>query len=129
MNAKSHVLKISLGIFMFLGGVSHFVFPEVYYPFIPDFLSRPAVNVAAAVLEIVMGLGLFLEKVKKISALFILIALIAFLPIHVFDMLKENPAIGSKTLAYIRLPLQFLLIYWAYLVYQNSKLNFKHKND
>jgi uncharacterized membrane protein len=114
---------------MFLGGVSHFAFPEIYYPFIPDFLPKPAVNIAAAVLEIVMGLGLFVEKLKKISALFILIALISFLPIHVFDMLKENPAIGSKTLAYIRLPLQFLLIYWAYLVYQHNKLNTKNQND
>jgi uncharacterized membrane protein len=42
--------------------------------------------------------------------------MIAFLPLHIVDVFKDNPAIGSTTLAYIRLPIQFILIYWAWKV-------------
>jgi len=32
------------------------------------------------------------------------------------DVFKENPAIGSHQLALIRLPLQFVLILWAWFI-------------
>ena len=64
------------------------------------------------------------EKPKKKptinASLGIFILLILFLPIHIWDATTIKPAIGSKKLAYIRIPLQFLLMYGAYLIYLYS---------
>ena len=56
------------------------------------------------------------------AALAIFVMLIFFLPLHIRDVFQENPAIGSKTLAYVRLLFQFVLIYWAFVVKRNAKL-------
>jgi len=40
-----------------------------------------------------------------------------FLPIHIWDFTKKQPVIGSKKLAFIRIPIQFLLMYLSYLIY------------
>jgi len=47
--------------------------------------------------------------------------MLLFLPLHFLDVFKEHPAIGSKTIALIRLPIQFLLIYCAWYIYKTKK--------
>jgi uncharacterized membrane protein len=42
--------------------------------------------------------------------------MLAFLPLHILDVFKENPAIGSHEAALVRLPLQFVLILWAWFI-------------
>jgi uncharacterized membrane protein len=54
------------------------------------------------------------------SALAMLLLMVFFLPFHLLDVFKEKPAIGSKLLAYIRLPLQFVLIWWAWYLFTVS---------
>lgn len=46
--------------------------------------------------------------------------MIVFLPIHIWDVTKEIPAIGSKTAAGIRLGIQFLLIAAGWWIYKTS---------
>ncbi|MDP8078912.1 hypothetical protein [Phocoenobacter skyensis] len=41
-----------------------------------------------------------------------------FLPIHISDVFMENPAIGTHKLALIRVPIQFVFIGWAWVVYR-----------
>ena len=84
------------------------------------FLPKLAVNYIFGIIEFFLGLGLFFNQTIKNAALGIFILLLLFLPIHIWDLLKEKPAIGSKKLAIIRIPLQFLLMYCAYLIYMNS---------
>jgi uncharacterized membrane protein len=98
------------------GGINHFIKPEIYNSFIPDYLPKITVNYVMGFIEIALGIGLFVPKYRKVAVLGILILMIAFLPLHFLDIFKENPAIGNKTLAYIRLPLQFVLIYWSWLL-------------
>ena len=115
------ILGYILAIIIALGGVSHFLTPEMFLPFIPDFLPAEFVNYASGFVEIMVGLGYFIPSYRKLSALSMLILMVAFLPLHVIDVFIENPAIGSKTVAYIRLPIQFLLIYWAWMVFKFNK--------
>lgn len=105
-----------LAIIITLGGISHFLSPEMFLPFIPDFLPAEIVNYLSGLVEIVVGMCYFIPSYRKLSALAMLILMLAFLPLHIIDVFLDNPAIGSKNLAYIRLPLQFVLIYWAWKV-------------
>jgi hypothetical protein len=43
-----------------------------------------------------------------------------FFPIHVWDLLKDEPFIGSKIGAAVRLVLQLLLIYTGWRIYTGN---------
>ena len=114
------VLKILLAVFLIYGGFNHFNNPEFYNGFIPDFLPKLAVNYISGIIELLLGIGLFIKGNEKKSAFGIFLLMIAFMPIHIWDAFKEIPAIGSKTTAYIRIAVQFLFIGWGYIIYKNE---------
>ncbi len=81
----------------------------------PAFLpAKTFIVYASGVVEILLGILLLIPKYTKLAATGIILLMIAFLPIHIWDIFSENPAIGSKNAAMIRLPIQFLFIAWAY---------------
>ena len=117
-----NVLRILFAIFMIYGGIQHFVKPEFYTVFVPDFLIyKDIIIYASGVVEILLGILLLIPKYKYIGATGILILMILFLPIHIWDVFSETPAIGSHKAALIRLPIQFVFIALAYKFQKNSK--------
>ena len=109
-------LSFILPVFIVLGGISHFLQPELFQAFIPEFLPQELINYAAGLFEIIVGCAYFFKPTRWLFAQLIFLMMIVFLPLHVIDVFKEFPAIGSKTMAYIRLPIQFVLIFWAWKV-------------
>lgn len=103
-------------------GVMHIIKPNVFKHFIPNQLPKKTINYIVGLVEFVLGLGLFFSQTVSNAALGIFILMIVFLPIHIWDVTKERPAIGSKRMAIIRIPLQFVLMYCAYLIYLESAL-------
>lgn len=118
MKNIKQILTILFGIFILLGGMVHFVNPAMYLPFIPDFLPAMAVNYAAGMVEIMAGICVFIPRVRSFGTLVILVLMVAFLPLHVADVFKEHPVIGSHQIALFRLPLQFVLIAWAWFIHK-----------
>ena len=114
------ILKIFLTIFLVYGGFNHFNNPEFYNGFIPNFLPKLGVNYVSGIIEITLGIGLFIKGYQKKSAYGIFLLMISFMPIHIWDALKETPAIGSKTTAYVRIIVQFLFISWAWIIYKKE---------
>ena len=111
------ILKILLAIFMGYAGVQHFLKPNFFLPFVPDFLPLTMVMVyLSGVVEIVLGVLLLLPKFAKWGATGILGLMIIFLPIHIWDVFSDQPAIGSTEAAMIRLPIQFVIIGLAWAV-------------
>ncbi len=110
------ILTLIFAAFMVLGGINHFLKPEMYLPFIPSRLPGLFIIYASGVVEVTLGIGALIPKTKKIATLGILLLMIAFLPLHVLDVFKENPAIGSHQVALIRLPIQFVFIAWAWFI-------------
>jgi uncharacterized membrane protein len=114
------ILKIIYGCFFCFAGIMHFIKPDFFKHFIPNFLPKLLVNYIVGFIEFFLGVGLFFDKYIAFSAVGIIILLILLLPIHIWDVTKERPAIGSKKIAIVRIPFQFLLIYGIYIVYINS---------
>lgn len=112
------ILTYLFGAFLIFGGINHFIKPEMYAPFIPEFLPSLAVNYLTGIVEIAVGVGVFIPRFRSMATLGILIMMLVFLPLHVFDVFKENPAIGSHQVALIRLPVQFLFIAWAWFIHK-----------
>lgn len=116
-------LTFLFGILMILAGINHFRNSAIYLPFIPAFLPQQFVNQATGILEILLGIGVFIPQLRQKSAFGILLLMIVLLPLHVWDVFRDNPAIGSHQTALIRLPLQFLLIFIGWFISKNENLN------
>jgi uncharacterized membrane protein len=110
------ILAILFGVFLIMGGINHFRDPNSYNQMIPDFLPKLALNYITGVIELVLGIGVIIPRYRHMSALGIMILMIVFLPIHVWEIFRDDPAIGSHTTALIRLPIQFVLIAWAWFL-------------
>ena len=111
------ILRIVFGLFFAFAGIMHFVKPKVFNRFIPNFLPKLAINYIAGLLELTIGIGLLINQTAKQAAFAMFVLMLIFLPIHIWDAFREKPAIGSKKIAIVRIPLQFLLLYIAYLIY------------
>ncbi len=99
-------------VILIIAGSYHFINPTFYYPIIPSWMPRVAANIAGGVAEIVIGLAM-LFPATRVPGLWMAAALMTvFLPIHIVDLLRQRPVIGTKLIATIRLLLQFVLIGW-----------------
>lgn len=109
------------GLFMLSAGINHLIKPAFYNPFIPEWLPALAVNYVVGCFEAAIGLGLLFPKFRRAAAIANFLLMVFFLPFHVADVFRTNPAIGSHLLASIRLPIQFIFIYWAWFIIPKTK--------
>ncbi len=97
-------------------GINHFIHTAMYREIMPPWLTAHDVLIAVSgVLEILLGLLLLFSFSRRIAAWGIIALLIAVFPANVQMMqnyrAENNPALW---LAVLRLPLQIVLIWWAY---------------
>lgn len=121
MHTYTPWLRNILGALMIVAGIQHFRDPAMYGPIIPDPLPKDIIAYLSGAVEILLGAGLFIRRLRPLASLGVLILMIIFLPLHLADVFRDAPAMGSKLLAYIRLPLQFVLIGWAWSVYHDAR--------
>ncbi|UTW62454.1 hypothetical protein KFE98_21030 [bacterium SCSIO 12741] len=115
------ILSYVLGVVMLAGAIAHLVAPEAYAAMIPDFIPATLAHILAALAELVTGVVLIVPRFRKTGGLFFMGLMIAFLPIHVWDLFRENPAIGDPPIPMIRVAVQFLLIYTGWWIYKKSE--------
>ncbi|MBD64812.1 MAG: DoxX family protein [Halobacteriovoraceae bacterium] len=117
---KSTALVISRvfqSLLYIIAGLNHFLSPEMYYKIIPPFLNQYNffINIVSGGAEMILGSMLLLDKTRKWACIGIIILLIAVFPANIYLALEMGkPLNTSPWVAWLRLPLQFLLIYWAY---------------
>jgi len=117
-------VRVLFAIFMIMGGVQHFIKLDFYQPFVPGFLPFPiAIIYLSGLVEIGLGLLLLLKTYARTAALGIFILMLLFLPVHIWDVFSDTPAIGNHKAALIRLPFQFLFMAIAWKIKQVSSKN------
>ena len=110
-----------LAFLMLSGAFNHLYAPETYKEFIPEFFPVTLAHILSAIAEAAIGIALLIPKYRKWGGLGFFPLMIAFLPIHIWDITKDVPAIGSKVAAIIRIAVQFLFIaagWWIYKTYR-----------
>lgn len=102
------------GIYIF-AGTMHFVKPRMFVKIIPPYLPNPKVlNAIAGASEIILGLALLFPSTRSIAAIGIILLLLAVFPANIYMFQKGAKGIPKWALL-LRLPLQFVLIAWAYM--------------
>ena len=110
-----------MGPLYVVAGVLHFVVPELYVQIIPPILPAPlALVYLSGVAEIAVGIGVLIPRTRRYAAWATIALLIAIFPANVYmaTSMVVVEGIGggdpSPLIRWGRLPLQGVLILWAY---------------
>jgi uncharacterized membrane protein len=123
MSRTRRVLLWVMGLFYIGGGIIHFVNPGFYLPMMPPYLPYHLELVyLSGVLEIVLGAAVLVPATRRLAAWGIILLLIAIFPANLHIALYNVPLAGAPEGAgvwnWVRLPLQAVLIWWAWLYTQ-----------
>lgn len=112
MNTLSLYLQALLYI---AAGTNHFINPRPYLAIMPPYIpAHSAMVVVSGVAEIVLGIGLLFPTTRSISAWGLILLLLAIFPANIFMAASNRFRNVPTWLRWARLPLQGLLIWWAY---------------
>lgn len=104
-----------MGVLYLLLGIAHFTHTGFYRPMMPQFLPAHGFLIyLSGLAEILLGAGVLFSATQKYALRGIILMLIVFLVVHVNMLFPGNRLGISLGLLGLRIPLQFLLMYWAY---------------
>lgn len=110
--------RLGLAAFVATTGTLHFLHPRIYDRMIPEVLGAPRVwTLASGAAELASGVLLAVPRTKRWGAWAATAVFVAVFPANIDAALKGGmPArgwLGSPQVAWLRLPLQLPLIWWA----------------
>jgi uncharacterized membrane protein len=115
MAILSKILMYLMAAFYSYAGIMHFVKPKFFLGLMPPYIPAHGFMVAASgVAEVVLGIGLLFPATRVWAAWGIIALLIAVFPANVYMAYAERFQAMSPWIRWGRLPIQALLIWWAY---------------
>lgn len=130
---KKKLYQISVyfyGIFYLIAGANHFINKDLYLGIMPNYLPAPLFLVyLSGIAEIILGILFLWPKTRNLAVIFIIFMLLAFLPIHLYMVQIAPFKLGklhvSLWIAWLRIPLQFLLIAITWCYYNKKRQTLK----
>ncbi len=118
MRYVKEALKWLYGAFYIVAGLNHFRDEGFYLKLMPDYipawLHQPAVF-WSGVAEVVLGVLLLIPRTTRVAAWGIIALLIAIFPANIYGWQHSEEIFGiSREAHFLRLPLQAVLILWAW---------------
>jgi uncharacterized membrane protein len=108
----------SMALLYVSAGTMHFINPQFYLQMSPEWMPMPITLInLSGIAEIALGIFLLPLKTRIISAWLIIAMLVVFffvihIPMAIVFYQTNNPGF---IISVIRLPIQFLLIWWAWM--------------
>jgi uncharacterized membrane protein len=104
-----------LAIFFVGAGITHFTNPDFYLRIVPPYLPwHAAVVDVSGVAEILLGTMLMFPHLQRIAGWGLILLLIAVFPANIYVYQHQDLSPGSPVFHLLRLPLQGVLILWAF---------------
>ncbi|WP_074979474.1 DoxX family protein [Zhouia amylolytica] len=97
-------------------GIMHFLKPKIYLRIMPRYLpNHKGLVWFSGLAEIILGISICIPAIKNIALYGIILMLCIFLLVHFYMLSSEKASAGfPKWLLLSRIPLQFVLMLWAY---------------
>ena len=114
------VLLITLSLLFINIGIDHFVNPDFYRNIMPAYLPMYTEAIyISGFFEILGGVAILFPKLRSMAGWGLVLLLIVVFPVNIHMAVNPNlfPDIPLSFL-YIRLVLQFIIIYWTYFATQ-----------
>ena len=121
--------KFSVGALSWLGvsaGLLHFLKTQFFVDMVPAALPAPVSLVyVSGVFEILGGIGLLVPRTRRFSAFGLIALFVAVFPANINMAVNHITPTGTTEMPvwvlWARLPLQGVLIWWAYRVGRSAK--------
>lgn len=116
MRITKQILKWIFGIAFVLAGIYHFINPDFYLRIMPPYLPWHLFLIyLSGFFEIALGILLLIPKFQRFAAWGLIALLIAVFPANIYMWMNTElfPQL-DPVLIFLRLPLQFILIAWAF---------------
>ncbi len=116
MRIVKTTLKYLLALAFVLAGANHFITTAFYLSIMPPVLpARLFLVYLSGVCEIALGILFMIPKYSRLAAWGLTALMIAVFPANIYMAMNANlfPQF-SQTVIWLRLPLQFVLIAWAF---------------
>ncbi len=106
---------------MLVAATAHVINPDFYAPLVPDFINLDFANISSTLAEAAIGILLLLPKYRHWGGLGFALLMVGFMPLHIWELFREQPLVGPPPAPVIRVVIQVLLIYVGWWVYQKHK--------
>ncbi|MEO0596125.1 MAG: DoxX family membrane protein [Chloroflexota bacterium] len=121
---------VGLGVVFIVAGLNHFINPNFYMDMMPPYLPAHLMLIyLSGVAEIVGGVAVLVAKWRKWAGYFLILVTLAVFPANIY--MAQNAIqfadVAPAWALYLRLPLQFALIFWIYMTAIHSGENQKGK--
>lgn len=110
------ISKFVLAFLLILAGILHFIMPKFYLKIMPSYLpGHYPLIILSGIAEIICGILLLFPGSQSVAAYLTIALLIAVFPANI-EMSRKYYIKKKKGFWFtlLRLPLQFLMIYWAF---------------
>jgi uncharacterized membrane protein len=129
MRSFRAAMKVLMAILFIAAGINHFLNPQLYLRIMPPYLPWPMfLQYLAGFFEFVLGVLLLFPKYTRLAAWGLIALLIAIYPANIHMAVNRHlyPEL-PVWYHWVRLPLQFVLIAWAWW-YTREDLTQKRKD-
>jgi uncharacterized membrane protein len=119
------VLLIALSLLFINIGIDHFVNPDFYRNIMPAYLPMHTEAIyISGFFEILGGVAILFPKLRSMAGWGLVLLLIVVFPVNIHMAVNPDlfPDIPLSFL-YIRLALQFIIIYWTYFTTRLQQLD------
>jgi uncharacterized membrane protein len=116
MRKSKQILKYLFAFSFILAGINHFINAEFYLKMMPPVLPAHLFLIRlSGVFEIALGVLLLIPKFTRLAAYGLIALLAAVFPANVYMAMNTEifPEFSPSAL-YLRLPVQIVLIVWAF---------------
>lgn len=118
INRRKEILRIVLSVAIMVVGVLHFAVPDPFVKIMPPYLPWHLELVyISGFFEILGGIGLLIAPVSQAAAWGLIALFVAVFPANINQAVNQIAIAGvpnNPIFYWIRLPLQAVLIAWAY---------------
>ena len=119
------ILIISL--FFLIGGIAHFVYLDTFMSTVPTYLNfHKELVLISGVLELLGAIGILVPQTQRFAGVGLIVLALSVFPANInMATHPENFPEISEILLYIRLPLQFIFIWFIWWAVTPKKEKFE----
>ena len=106
-------------LLLVVAGVAHVVVPNAFIAYYPMYLSLPVLAIyASAAVEWLLA-ALLWTRMQRVAWFGVAALMVVYVPVHVYVVTDHSAIINPPVaiplwLAWVRLPMQFVLVGWAW---------------
>jgi uncharacterized membrane protein len=107
---------LMIALFFFTGGIAHFVYVDFFILAMPDYLGyHKQLVMISGIFEILGAIAILIPKTRRFAAYGLILLVIAVYPANINMALHpEKYPDMSVLLLYLRLPFQFLFVWFIW---------------